>query len=1009
VPGYLSTLLQIVANASVPVEIQHAAVLRFKNLVGQHWRFAPENDQYFSDQDKEVVKANIYETIVHQRNQLIRVQLCEAVYFIAQRDFPDKWSTLLPQVATGFQGQDLARTYASVSVLYQIFKRYRHKVDEMSDQVDALVSEIFPPLLQMFQHFAPHDSPEAIEMCRMVSKCFRVVNEYHLPQHLAKPKVIDAWVSVFLAYVAKPEPAELLNRDSDARINHPYWKCLKTICKLLVRLYQRYGQPEYSDEKYKKFATTFVKEQAPRLQNSFLALLEKQAAGAFLSARVLNSTFQIFNVAITQATLFKLLKKKLDFLIFTSIFSCLALKEEDLRLWHEDPQEFINRETDITTEFHDPRVAATNLLIDLVRTRTAQTLDRVLNVIGETLAAYSQAPTDAGLIVKKDVVMRAFGSLSELLVQKSEHKSTIEHVLVVHAIADLTHSNGFLRARASWVLCRFSNVEFTDKQHYVQMVQGVYNLLTDRELPVKMEACSAIAAIIRCASQLEPFRPLIPGIIGAFFQIIDEIGKEDVVDIFDSLIEKFGDEISPYAQQLVERMVQIFMSLVNADVDDDDAICTAMSCMRAVNTVLHSLSQLPHLYASLEPICALAINAVFSAQAMDFFDDILETITCFTYYPKKISDYMWSLFPVILQAFNDYAFDYISSMIHCIDNYICIGSERFVASKDLLEGTMSMCQKIFNTEGMEVETQYASKIVETLFAACIGRIDSYYSGLFRMLVGRLLKSNSNSLNFLLLNGVATAAHYNPQLFLAECVATNSTVALFNVWMSHCLELKTCVLYFSDSLAFVSPFTSYSCLLLSSNFQRRIAVLGLGSLCKIPIAQQPPELASEFHKVLLMMMQLLEQKEEQSESGDDDEDIDDEEFDDIDDEDFGDDDDEDGDPRHRFNEVDEDEDVVVEGDAEYLKMLSEKMKNGFGDFSSDIDDSDFESPLDNVNHYIFWAMAMQTFSQQNPQAIAAWTASLTAEQTAELQKWSAKASEEKVKEDAEAAKKAAGGQ
>ena len=187
------------------------------------------------------------------------------------------------------------------------------------------------------------------------------------------------------------------------------------------------------------------------------------------------------------------------------------------------------------------------------------------------------------------------------------------------------------------------------------------------------------------------------------------------------------------------------------------------------------------------------------------------------------------------------------------------------------------------------------------------------------------------------------------------------------------------------------------------------MLGLGSLCKIPISQQPPELASEFHKVLLMMMQLLEQKEEQSESGDDDnEDIDDEEFDDIDDEDFGD-DDEDGDPRHRFNEVDEDEDAVEEGDAEYLKMLSEKMKNGFGDFSSDIDDSDFESPLDNVNHYIFWAMAMQTFSQQNPQAIAAWTASLTAEQTAELQKWSAKASEEKVKEDAEAAKKAAGGQ
>lgn len=61
---------------------------------------------------------------------------------------------------------------------------------------------------------------------------------------------------------------------------------------------------------------------------------------------------------------------------------------------------------------------------------------------------------------------------------------------------------------------------------------------------------------------LEPFRPLIPGILEAFFKVIDEVGNEDVVVVFDSLIEKFGDEISPFAAQLVERMVrrQFFLS-----------------------------------------------------------------------------------------------------------------------------------------------------------------------------------------------------------------------------------------------------------------------------------------------------------------------------------------------------------------------------------------------------------------------------------------------------------------
>jgi hypothetical protein len=47
------------------------------------------------------------------------------------------------------------------------------------------------------------------------------------------------------------------------------------------------------------------------------------------------------------------------------------------------------------------------------------------------------------------------------------------------------------------------------------------------------------------------------------------------------------------------------------------------------------------------------------------------------------------------------------------------------------------------------------------------------------------------------------------------------------------------------------------------FQRRVAVLGLGSLCLVPLARQPSVLAASFDKVLLMMMNLLEEVEEES--------------------------------------------------------------------------------------------------------------------------------------------------
>ena len=621
------------------------AVLRFKNLVNQHWRYASADDTTFSEADKEVVRANIYETIVHQRVPAIRGHLCEAVNYISARDFPERWGALLPQVASGFQGGDLNRTHASVCVLYQLFKRYRHKSDERKEEVNGLVAQIFPVLLQMFQHFAPADTVESIEMCRMVAKCFRVVNEFHLPPCLQPPAAIGPWMAAFIGFMAKPEPAELAQRDADERPLHPHWRCLKTISKVLHRITERYGQPEYApdggddaasvaeNKALKKFATAFARDQAPLLQNAFIGVLEAQAAGAFVAPRVLNSTFQFLNISMTQALLFKSLKKKLDFVLFHAVFGCLALKEADVRLWHEDPQEYVNRETDVTTEFHDPRVAATNLLIDLVRKRTAQTLDRVLNHVGQMLAAYSQgAAASAGaavapaLIVQKDVALRAVGSLSELLVKKAEHLGSLEQLLVAQVVPDLQHASGFLRARACWTLNRFSNFAYSDSAVYAAVVQGVYANLAHAELPVKMEACAAIAGIIRSSRDVEPFRPLIPGILDAFFRLIDEIGNEDVVSIFDSLIEKFGDEISPYAVQLVQRMMQIFMTLVHADVDDDEAICTAMSCVRAVNTVLHSIAALPHLYAPLEEACAPAIHAVLSTQTMDFFDDVLELV-----------------------------------------------------------------------------------------------------------------------------------------------------------------------------------------------------------------------------------------------------------------------------------------------------------------------------------------------------------------------------------------------
>ena len=68
-PGYLPALLQIVANPQIPEALQHAAVLRLKNLV-RIWR--TDYESMFSDVDRQVVRDNIFETIACQRVPAIR-------------------------------------------------------------------------------------------------------------------------------------------------------------------------------------------------------------------------------------------------------------------------------------------------------------------------------------------------------------------------------------------------------------------------------------------------------------------------------------------------------------------------------------------------------------------------------------------------------------------------------------------------------------------------------------------------------------------------------------------------------------------------------------------------------------------------------------------------------------------------------------------------------------------------------------------------------------------------
>jgi hypothetical protein len=264
----------------------------------------------------------------------------------------------------------------------------------------------------------------------------------------------------------------------------------------------------------------------------------------------------------------------------------------------------------------------------------------VLAAVVQIVDAYARAPPGQKNFIHKEAALRMIGSLKSLLIKSEEYHKPVESLIINHVFPEFQNPTGFMRSRAAWVVGQFSRLPFESKQNKASSVQMVINALQDKELPVKLEASKALSRIVRDEEVVEFIKPMVPTLLDQFFQIMDEVGNEEVVVTLESLIKHVGSEIAPHATQVSQRLVSFFMRLSTADEEDEEAALTALQCIRAINTILNSVSSLPELYLSLEPICQPLMDAMLTEKGMEFFDETLEMITCFTYYPHQISPFM---------------------------------------------------------------------------------------------------------------------------------------------------------------------------------------------------------------------------------------------------------------------------------------------------------------------------------------------------------------------------------
>ncbi|KAK8960329.1 hypothetical protein KSP40_PGU015226 [Platanthera guangdongensis] len=285
---------------------------------------------------------------------------------------------------------------------------------------------------------------------------------------------------------------------------------------------------------------------------------------------------------------------------------------------------------------------------------------------------------------------------------------------------------------AAWVAGQYAYTNFSDQNNFRSALHCIVSGLKDPELPVRVDSIFALRPFVEACKDLDELRPMLPQLLDDFFKLMNEVENEDLVFTLETIVDKFGEEMAPYAIGLCQNLAAAFWRCLNAseadDEGDDSGALAAVGCLRAISTILESVNSLPQLYVQIEPTLLPIMRKMLSTDGQDVFEEVLEMVSYMTFYSPSISLEMWSLWPLMIASLNEWAIDYFENILVPLDNYISRGTAHFLACKepDYQQSLWNMLSSIMADKNMEDnDIQPAPKLIQVMFQNCKGQVDQW--------------------------------------------------------------------------------------------------------------------------------------------------------------------------------------------------------------------------------------------------------------------------------------------
>uniref|UniRef100_A0A8D0D476 Importin 8 n=1 Tax=Sander lucioperca TaxID=283035 RepID=A0A8D0D476_SANLU len=583
--NFAPTLLQIIVSEQVEFPVRQAAAIYLKNMVSQYWqdREPSLGEVVFPfnihENDRQQIRDHIVEGIIRCPD----AQLTMCLRAIIKHDFPGRWTAIVDKIGMYLQSQNSGSWYGSLLALYQLVKTYEYRKADEREPLLAAMQIFMPKIQQLISQLLPDATIFSVLIQKQILKIFHALVQYSLPLQLINNTVMTQWMEILRAIMDRDVPAETLEVDEDDRPELAWWKCKKWALRIITRLFERYGSPGNVTKEYYEFADFFLKTYAMGIQQVLLKVLDQHRQKQYVTPRVLQQCLNYLNQGLSHSLTWKQMKPHMQTICQEVIFPLMCYKDEDEKLWQEDPYEYIRMKFNLYDDHALPATAAQSVLCKAARKRK-EVLPQMMEFCHQILMDPSADPR------RKDGALHCIGALAELLLKKRMYREQMELMLQNYVFPLLNSAMGYLRARSCWVLHCFSPLRFHDElvlRNAVELVKQ--DLIDDKEMPVKVEAAIALQTLVSNQEQAKLYiRPYIRPIMQELLHVVKETENDDLTNVIQKMICEYNQEVAAIAVDMTQNLAEIFTRVLQSEEyeESEDKTVMALGILSTIDTIL---------------------------------------------------------------------------------------------------------------------------------------------------------------------------------------------------------------------------------------------------------------------------------------------------------------------------------------------------------------------------------------------------------------------------------------